>query len=343
MTNFDSTTHAYIRQGAEIMLTLAAADKAGSITLTLGTQETKISIENGEITPTKVTATAGIGAANGELTLTVSTVEAPVVDYTVTMNDGVENVKKVNEKIIFNNLPKSAHVVALVNGELTDLSGVVNQWGSYEYTVALANATESGSTDIKLYTAWEVTVSGVELYESSPAVATGAPEALAEDLLVKTTEDKTLFIKHDTKNVYLVSDVVDLTNVRMPSQRDTDGEGVWSFVVTADVSSSSFTEDVTIDTTDLELGALVKDTAQKFGSVVTLDAGSKATVTVSFKATGWTTPNVAAKYDSTDGIVLTPDEAKADGTSGEKAGELTVSVKLADGKTMTSVITVNWQ
>ncbi len=129
----------------------------------------------------------------GRVTLTAS--KAPAV-YNVYVNDVLQTPNAAG-KVQMTGLPAGAKLVTeKVAGTLaaTDTPTNVTDRGVLEYAVAAADVVPN-TTDIKLYTAWDVTTATVatnySVYTKNPVGAADAPDAVnAANLLFKTMDSR---------------------------------------------------------------------------------------------------------------------------------------------------------
>ena len=194
-------------------------------------------------------------------------------------------------------------------------------------------------------------ITGNALYDTNPVGATVAPTALTEDFYVKTTETKTLYFEAENPATYFSSVVVELKKEKNPGQAAT-AKGVWSFVVDANVDSSSFVEDVTLAVDPIEFtgsnSAVIDTNGQTTGStIVTKNAGSKAEITAKFTPAKDNAPkydNVKVEVAANGKLKFTETETQngVAAAKEETIGRVEITVKQADGVTWFVELSVAW-
>ena len=350
--------HAYLRKGAVLKLTKGAGVSApeASATLTIGGVDTVINFNaDGTMDPNTVSINAG--GANKEVSITVTAPTAPQKTYSVSMNGGTPVEMTGYDTHVFEGIPAGAKIVCEKDGEIVAINAgdvAASTYGEYNYTLATADASATGSTEIKLFTAWEIDCASqtdFKLYETNPVGAADAPAAMSGTKLVKTTGSTTLYMVANNGNDYMVpkdslkNTVMNV--VRKPSQKTTDGKGVWSFVVAENIADS-FESAVKVGTeVKFAPGAMTNATGVQSDTLLTIAVGHASDVEV---ALTWTpeSDTFKGKMEVTNNgkIKFTPetDVAAGDASDGTEMGTLTVKVSVKSGSetvVMSSTFTVN--
>ena len=271
----------YIRKGAEVEVDLHSSQSAAvageAYALSVSGKETTLTVKaDGSLDPN--TVIIDTADASGVVTLTAS--KAPAV-YNVYVNDVLQTPNAAG-KVQMTGLPAGAKLVTeKVAGTLaaTNTPTNVTDRGVLEYAVAAADVVPN-TTDIKLYTAWDVTTATAttdySVYTKNPVGAADAPDAVnAANLLFKTMDSTTLYFEGADIHKILVAKAasgIKLTNVQKPSTGvgGTD-KGVWSWTVDKSVASDPI--DVASFKEEFSLGKTVTGADGVSADVATLVTG----------------------------------------------------------------------